>query len=174
MAGALGFRNVPTVGYPTTGTTDDWSYAALGSIGFTIEHGSAGFHPPYATGVGDPTAKTMEAFEILHAAAANPRYHAILEGRVASGKATLTLKKTFKTPLSEGNPIGREFVTEKLSMELTTGADGSFTWHVPSSNRPYEKKPESYTLVIKAGGKTKTMEINVDWGDVLNLGRIRL
>ncbi|MGH2806298.1 MAG: M14 family metallopeptidase [Actinomycetota bacterium] len=170
MAQALDFRNVPTVGYPTTGTTDDWSYAATGSLGFTIEHGSQGFHPPYATGVGDPTDKTMEAFQILHAAAADPRYHAIIKGHVP-GDATLTLKKTFKTPLSEGNPIGEEFVTEKLSYELAV--NGKFTWHVPSSNRPYEKKAESYTLVISSGGKTKTLEVNVDWGDVHNLGHVK-
>jgi hypothetical protein len=65
-------------------------------------------------------------------------------------------------------------VTERYEIELTTGRNGRFEWHVPSSNRPYEKKPESYTLVVKAGGKTKTLEVNVDWGDVLNLGNIKL
>ena len=173
MADLLGFQNNATVGYPTTGTTDDWAYAAIGSLGFTIEHGGSGFHCAYAECVGTPADRTMKAFMVMHEASANPRYHSVLTGKVPGG-AELTLKKTFKTPLSDGNPIGEEFVIEKVKMTLATEKDGSFEWHVGPSLRPYEKKVESYTLTITAGGKTKTMQVVVRRGQRLDLGTIRL
>lgn len=174
MAKILKFRNSPTVGYPTTGTTDDWAYAGIGSFGFTIEHGGSGFHCEYAECVGTPVDRTMKAFDIMFGIAANPKYHSVLTGKVAGGAAKLTLSKTFKTPLSPGNPIGKEFVTEKLRLSIPTKRNGSFQWHVGPSDRPYEKKSESYTLTITAGGKTKTMKVHVERGQKLNLGTIKL
>jgi hypothetical protein len=174
MAKILHFRNSPTVGYPTTGTTDDWAYAAMGAYGFTIEHGGTGFHCTYSECVGTPAERTMKAFNIMFDIAANPKYHSVLTGKVAGGNAKLTLSKTFKTPLSPGNPLGKEFVTEKLKMSIPTERNGSFEWHVGPSDRPYEKKAESYTLTITAGGKTKTMQVHVERGQKLNLGTIKL
>jgi hypothetical protein len=174
MAKILKFRNSPTVGYPTTGTTDDWSYAGIGAYGFTIEHGGTGFHCTYSECVGTPTERTMKAFNIGFEMAANPKYHSVLTGKVAGGNAKLTLTKTFKTPLSPGNPLGEEFVTEKLKISIPTERNGSFEWHVGPSDRPYEKKSESYTLTITAGGKTKTMSVHVERGQKVNLGTIKL
>ncbi len=174
MARLLEFDNRPSVGYPTTGTTDDWAYAAIGALGFTIEHGRNGFHCAYEQCVGAPTDRTMDAFTVMLDVAADPRYHSVLEGRVVNGPAKLTLKKTFKTPLSPGNPINEEYVVEKLKMQLKTERDGSFEWHVGPSDRPYEKRSETYTLTITAGGKTKTVKIHVERGERLNLGLIRL
>ena len=170
MADILGFMNNATVGYPTTGTTDDWAYAAIGAFGFTIEHGGSGFHCAYEQCVGTPTDRTMKAFMVMHRVAANPKYHSVLKGRVADGPAKLTLTKTFKTPLSEGNPLGKEFVTEKLKWSMTTEKDGSFEWHVGPSSRPFEKGTETYTLSIS--GSNKTIKVLVRRGQVLDLGRI--
>ena len=174
MAKILKFRNSPTVGYPTTGTTDDWSYAAFGAYGFTIEHGGSGFHCVYSECVGTPADRTMKAFDIMLGIAADTTYHSVLTGKVAGGNAKLTLSKTFKTPLSPGNPIGQEFVTEKLKISIPTERNGSFEWHVGPSDRPYEKKAESYTLTITAGGKTKTMKVHVERDQKVNLGTIKL
>jgi hypothetical protein len=174
MADVLGYENVPSVGYPTTGTTDDWAYASMAALGFTIENGSQGFHPPYANEVGKFSKEHMEAFEIMLKVVANPRYHSVLTGKVAEGPAKLTITKTFKTPLSPGNPTGEEAVTEKLRLDLQTAKDGSFEWHLSPSFRPYEKKDESYTLTINAGGKKKVMQVDLDRGEVLNLGTIKL
>jgi Zinc carboxypeptidase len=174
MADLLKFQNNPTVGYPTTGTTDDWAYAAMGAYGFTIEHGGSGFHCAYAECVGDPTDRTMKAFNVMFEASANPRHHSILEGKVANGPAKLTITKTFKTPLSEGNPLGEEFITEKLKWSIPTERNGSFEWHIGPSTRPYVKGTESYTLTITAGGKSKTLKVVVDRGERLNLGTIKL
>ena len=39
--------------YDTTGTTEDWSYAATGGFGYTFEIGDLGFHPPFAETVAE-------------------------------------------------------------------------------------------------------------------------
>jgi hypothetical protein len=174
MADILGYENRPSVGYPTTGTTDDWAYAAMAALGFTIEHGSQGFHPPYANEVGTYWKEHMEAFEVMLEVSANPRYHSVLEGKIANGPAKLTITKTFDTPLSPGNPAGVEAVTEKIEMNLTTAKDGSFEWHMSPSFRPYEKRDESYTLTIRSGGVKKVLKVNLDRGEIEDLGLIRL
>ncbi|HJR44891.1 MAG TPA: M14 family metallopeptidase [Actinomycetota bacterium] len=174
MADILGYKSVPSVGYPTTGTTDDWAYAATAALGFTIEHGSIGFHPPYADEVGAFWKQHMEAFEVMLDVVANPRYHSVLKGKVPGGPAKLTITKTFNTPLSPGNPTGQESVEEKITLKLRTANDGSFEWHLNPSDRPYEKKSESYTLTIDSGSKSKTMQVHLNRGQVLDLGNIKL
>ena len=174
MADVLGYANAPSVGYPTTGTTDDWAYAAMSALGYTIENGRLGFHPPYDQEVGAFWKEHMKAFLIMFDVSADPRYHSIITGAVANGPAELTITKTFKTPLSPGNPTGKKSVPEKIKLTLTTAKNGSFEWHLSPSSRPYEKKPESYTLTIRSGGESKTMHVRVDRGEVLNLGTIRL
>ncbi len=173
MANVLRYRNAATVGYPTTGTTDDWAYAAMGALGFTIEHGLLGFHPPYANEVGAFWKEHMKAFMIMAKTSAEPRYHSVLKGRVAGkGPAKLTVTKTFKTPLSPGNPTGKMAVTEKINSSITTNKNGSFEWHLTPSSRPYEKKAEAYTLTVRAGSKSKTMKVFVKRGQLKSLGTI--
>ena len=174
MAVALKYRNAATVGYPTTGTTDDWAYYSMGALGFTIEHGVLGFHPAYDREVGAFWKEHMKAFTIMLEASANPQYHSILKGKVANGPAKLRITKTYTQPLSPGNPIGKPSVKEKIDWSLTTEKNGSFTWHITPSKRPESKKAEPYTLTITAGGKSKTRQINIVRGQVLNLGSIRL
>ena len=174
IADILGYSNQATVGYPTTGTTDDWAYAAMGSLGFTIEHGSIGFHPPYDQEVGAYWKKHNDAFDQLLEFAADPRYHSVLKGKVVNGPATLTITKKFVTKLSPENPTGEKGVKEDLKMKLQTAKNGTFEWHLSPSDRPYEKQHESFTLTIEAGGKSKTILVHVERGQVLNLGAIRL
>ena len=173
MAKILQFRNAPSVGYPTTGTTDDWAYAVMGALGFTIEHGKIGFHPPYADEVGAHVDQTMRAFMVMAEVSANPRYHSVVKGKVAGGAATLTLTKKWKTPLSEGNPTGEKSFAEELEMKMKTDSNGTFEWHVSPSNLPYEKKPVDYTLTIKSANGSEKLSINLTRGEVLNLGTIR-
>jgi hypothetical protein len=174
VADILGYRNSATVGYPTTGTTDDWAYAAMGALGYTIEHGTLGFHPAYADEVGAYWQEHMKAFTVLFEMAANPRYHSVITGKVAGGPAQLKLTKTFETPLSPGNPTGEDAVSEKIEMRLRTNADGSFEWHVTPSDRPYAKKAESYTLTIAGTGGAKSIKVHLNRGQVLDLGTIKL
>ena len=170
MAKILEFRNAPTVGYPTTGTTDDWAYAVMGALGFTIEHGKIGFHPPYADEVGAHVDQTMKAFMVMADVVADPKYHSVIKGTFGS-PTTLTLTKKWKTPLSPGNPTGAESIPEKLEMKLKTDPDGSFEWHVSPSIRPYEKKAEPYTIKIKTSdGRVYAGTILLRRGQVVNLG----
>ncbi|MDQ3981139.1 MAG: hypothetical protein M3271_00485, partial [Actinomycetota bacterium] len=174
MADVLGYENNGTVGYPTTGTTDDWAYAVMGSLGYTIEHGTQGFHPPYANFVAEHHDEVSKAFTIMYEVASDPKYHSVLGGRVADGPAKLTLTKTVRTPLSEGNPLGEKFVVEKIKMSTVTRKDGSFAWHVGPSTRPWSKQKESYTLTIAAGGSSMKMPVVVARGRRLDLGTIHL
>ena len=174
MATVLRYRNAGNVGYPTTGTTDDWAYASIGSIGYTIEHGALGFHPAYDAEIGSFWDEHMKAFDILFAAAASPKYHSVIKGKVSKGPATVKITKSFKTRLSPGNPTGKASIPEKINMAIKTNKNGSFVWHTAPSSRPYEKKAESFTLSITAGGKSKTMKVKVDRGQVKNLGKIKL
>ena len=98
--------------YDTSGTTEDYTYAAEGGYGYTIEIGPEGgqFHMPYQTGVVDQwtgAAGTPQAGRGLRDAlllgaetAADPTDHAVLTGRAAPG-TILTLSKSFKTETSE-------------------------------------------------------------------------
>jgi murein tripeptide amidase MpaA len=52
MAVYNGYRPQKSIDlYVTTGTTSDYAYGALGSIGYTFEHAGSSFHPPYAATV---------------------------------------------------------------------------------------------------------------------------
>jgi hypothetical protein len=51
--------------YPTTGTTADYAYGALGAISYTFEHAGSSFHPPYASTVPAMYAKNREALMLL-------------------------------------------------------------------------------------------------------------
>lgn len=176
MADVMGYQNNGTVGYPTTGTTDDWSYALTGGLGFTIEHGTLGFHPPYGDFVLQHNDKVSKAFTIMLQATANPKYHSVLTGRVAGGPAKLTLTKTMRVPLSEGNPLGEEYVVEKIKYTMTVDKNGRFEWHVGPSTSPWNTKTnESYTLnVTSSNGGSMKMPITIDRGEKMDLGTINL
>ncbi|MDP3714105.1 MAG: M14 family metallopeptidase [Mycobacteriales bacterium] len=66
MAVYNGYRPQKSIDlYVTTGTTSDYAYGALGSIGYTFEHAGSSFHPPYPTTVPAMYAKNREAFILL-------------------------------------------------------------------------------------------------------------
>jgi hypothetical protein len=116
--------------YDTTGTTEDWNYGAVGTLGYTIELGDNGgthFHDAYDIGVVDQWTgskvkiggKTPDGTKItgggMHSAlltaadyAADPKTHATLTGTGTPG-ATLEVKKTFVTDSSPictvGDPV---------------------------------------------------------------------
>ncbi|MGH2756989.1 MAG: M14 family metallopeptidase [Actinomycetota bacterium] len=168
VADILGYKNAPTVGYPTTGTTDDWAYAAMGAYGYTIENGVIGFHPPYADEVGAYWKQHNAAFQLLLAMAADERYHSVIRGTAPCAKS-VTVLKSFKTELSPGNPTGENTFPEKLKVTIATERNGSFEFHVGPSTRPYEKKIEFYTLKTSTGSTTK---VAVDRGEAVNVGSL--
>ena len=76
--------------YDTSGTTEDWNYAAAGTFGYTIEVGPEDgfFHMPYETGVvnewngtGEREGQGMrEAFMLSLESAANAEDHSVITG----------------------------------------------------------------------------------------------
>lgn len=66
MATYNGYRPQKSIDlYVTTGTTSDYAYGALGSIGYTFEHAGSSFHPPYAKTVPAMYKKNREALMLL-------------------------------------------------------------------------------------------------------------
>jgi hypothetical protein len=66
MAVYNGYRPQKSIDlYVTTGTTSDYAYGALGSIGYTFEHAGSSFHPPYAATVPAMYEKNRTALMML-------------------------------------------------------------------------------------------------------------
>lgn len=182
MARAMGgYRNIKGIDlYATTGTTQDWTYGALGALSYTFEHGRS-FHPRYQI-VADSVPGVMKAFMLGAEAAVKPAWNARVSGRVVDGRgrpvaARLTIVKRFASPQWPNNPAGVERIDEVQRMTMTTGSNGRFTWHLAPSTRPHvlaRGKTESYTLVVSAGGGERKITVGAGRGDRVDLGTIRI
>ncbi|CAN5288117.1 hypothetical protein BH23ACT9_BH23ACT9_38060 [soil metagenome] len=154
--------------YATNGTSNDWAYAATGTLGYVVEH-STSFHPAYGSthAPGQQWPGVKEMFTIACEAAVDPASHCVLSGRVtdAAGEgvpATLTLSRTFTTPYSRnggardiGSLTARATaLVETQALTLTTAGDGSFEWHVNPSTRP----------IAEIAGTTESYQLSVDGG----------
>lgn len=184
MATAMGgYQNIKSIElYITTGTMSEWGYGSLGIPSYTFEHGRA-FHPPY-TGCASDCVEAewkgvMKAFMIAGEAALDRRAHGVIKGKVtdASGRpasGTLTLTRTIKNPLAQGNPIGERFY--KSTFDVTISARGAFEWHVPPSVQPYlrgESKSGAYRLTVKVKGAKQAFPVVVKKGETVNLGTLK-
>ena len=102
--------------YDTSGTTEDWFYAAFGTFGYTIEIGPADgmFHMPYEVGVinewvgkgaredglkGIEGQGMKEALLLAGEQAAETRDHGVVAGRAPAGRV-LKIAKAFQTATS--------------------------------------------------------------------------
>ena len=146
--------------YDTSGTTEDWNYAAAGTFGYTIEIGPEDgfFHMPYETGVvaewegtGDLKGRGLrEALMLSLESAANPADHAVIEGTAPAGRV-LRARKEFQTLTSpvcqialddpgvdqcqaQGEPIA---VDDFLDTTMVVPSSGKFEFHVTPSTRPF-------------------------------------
>jgi len=179
--------------YPTTGTTDDWAYAAISALGYTIEHfGGGQFHPAYNSPSGPGHVRNwpgvMEAFLVAAETITKPENHAVIRGRVVDGsgnpaKASLNLHKEFDTAMwQEGldgiGPLlhqGEDVTHEVMNFDTETGGDGVIEWHVNPTTRPTEQtagKTETATLSISTAGGTKQIDVLVRRGEALDLGDV--
>jgi hypothetical protein len=151
--------------YDTSGTTEDWNYAAQGALGYTIEMGPEGgqFHMPYETGVVNEwvgqkgRAGLRGALLIGAEAGAEPKHHATIRGSAPAG-FVLRLKKTFKTSTSPvcgfANPSITSDICENqgdailvddfLDYSRVVPASGTYTWMAGPSTRPFVK--EKWTI----------------------------
>lgn len=144
--------------YDTSGTTEDWNYAAQGALGYTIEMGpeSGQFHMPYETGVvkewtgSEGRSGLRGALLIGGEAGANPEHQAVISGTAPAGRV-LRLKKTFKTSTSPvcafsnpsitsdicenpGDPI---LVDDSVDYSRVVPTSGRYTWMAGPSTRPF-------------------------------------
>jgi hypothetical protein len=141
--------------YDTSGTTEDWNYAAAGTYGYTIELGPASwqggqFHIEYEKAVVDQwigrksrAGKGMRAaLTTMAEAAANPADHAIITGNAPAG-SVLRVKRTFETETgSSGKECGISDPTDVTRMCPEQG------------QRPNQKVPDfvESTLVVPPSG----------------------
>jgi hypothetical protein len=170
--------------YDTSGTTEDWSYAAAGTYGYTIELGPASedggnFHIEYKRAVidqwtgtpGTPQAgKGMRAALLTMAeAAANPADHSVISGRAPAG-SVLRLHKTFQTStapvcqladpaLAVSGCYGEgdaQKVDDQLDTTLVVPRGGRYTWQVGPSSRPFVLERRFPDTGTKLRGETQT------------------
>ena len=146
--------------YDTSGTTEDWNYAAAGTLGYTIEVGPADgyFHMPYEqgfvqqwNGTGELEGRGLrEALMLSLESAATPSHHSVIEGSAPAGRV-LRARKTFQTMTSpvcqialdepaldqcqaKTDPIA---VDDFLESTMVVPPSGEFEWHVTPSTRPF-------------------------------------
>ena len=167
--------------YPTAGTSRDWSYGALRTIVYTFEHNQE-FHPDYASEIPMTYALNRPAWLVLAEAAADPRNHGVVTGRVqgAPAGATVTLTKSFKTPTAvEVDAKEDGGVAESVKTVAKVRRDGTFTVHANPSTRPttiQDGRPkELWTVTITAPGRKKVVKkVFLDRGTKKDLGTIAL
>ncbi len=189
MAAKNGYASQPSyMLYDTTGGTEDWTYYATGSLGFTFEIGPSNFHPPYADTIAEYEGTTAsargrggnrEAYFVAMESTANTARHSLLEGSAPPG-AVLRLRKSFKTATSpvidgdgnEGEPI---LFDDSLDTVFDVPDSGKIDWHINPSTRPVAAqmrgryvagKTESWTLTCETGsGRVlATRQITVERG----------
>jgi hypothetical protein len=146
--------------YDTSGTTEDWNYAAAGTFGYTIEIGPANgfFHMAYQTGVVNEWNGTgpragrglREALMLSLESAANPADHSVIAGEAPAGHV-LRVRKEFQTLTSpicrvalddpgvdachaQGDRIA---VDDFLESTMVVPASETFEFHVTPSTRPF-------------------------------------
>jgi hypothetical protein len=151
--------------YDTSGTTEDWNYAAAGTYGYTIELGPAtedggDFHIAYKRAVVDQWTGTpgtpqegkgmRAALLTMAAAAANPADHSVIKGKARKGYI-LRLHKSFQTSTAPVCTVADpavavsacvaegdpQMIDDQLDTTLVVPKSGSYTWHVGPSTRPF-------------------------------------
>jgi hypothetical protein len=173
--------------YDTTGTTEDWNYAAAGTFGYTIEIGplNGPFHGPYESGVveqwtgGDePKTRGKGMRDALLLAAENSFNkvdHSTFTGRAPAGRL-LHLHKSFVTqtsdvclvadigPLGSGGcnlPSGVQDVPDQLDYTTVVPKTGKFSWIITPSTRPFVFKKggsEAWTLTCEDPGTKSAIQ----------------
>jgi hypothetical protein len=176
--------------YPTTGTTDDWYYAAAGGFGYTFEHGGSEFHPPYNNNdaPGKFWNKVVSAF-LLHAeAAVDGSKHCVIRGRAhepgdveAGVQTSLNGHKEFETPMWPQGADGtgalvtlRTSTHEVIDINTVSKPDGTIEWHINPTTRPLEAaagRTETLRVRISAPGRqTIEHQVSLRRGEALDLG----
>lgn len=164
--------------YDASGTTEDWTYEAEGTLGYTFEHGATLFHPPFADVVAQ-YAGNREAFYTALEKTAAVSSHAIAVGHAPPG-TVLRAHKAFDTKTapvltSDTGPATAPARTfhDVLDSTMTVDSTGKFAWSLNPSTRPTASGPESWSITCErpagtvfahgtlqiARGETKTLDV---------------
>lgn len=181
MVAYTGYKNQIGLSlYPTAGTSRDWSYGALRTLVYTFEHNQQ-FHPPYAAEIPKTYALNRPAWLLLAEAAADPRNHGVITGRVTGAAgATVTLTKSFRTPTAvEVDKHKDGGVAESIKTVTKVRPDGTFEVHANPSTRPttiQDGRPKEYwTVTVAAPGRPSAVrKVHLGRGSRVDLGRIHL
>jgi hypothetical protein len=194
MGAATGYRSQYGYQlYDTSGTTEDWNYAAAGTFGYTIEMGpkDGEFHMPYEVGTVGQWDGMREALLLAAEDSSNAAHHSVIGGRAPAGR-TLRLQKAFTTPTKEtcslgatgapfntgieacaGGTVPAQEIPDKLEYTTVVPASGVFDWHVTPSTRPFVAKAgrtEAWTLSCEDGGKVvESRQVVVPRGQAVQL-----
>ena len=157
MTSHNGYANIPGYGlYDTTGGTEDWTFWTAGSLGYTFEIGTNGFHPPYNNGVVDEylgrgqtagagKGGNREAYYEMLASTTRP-VAALGDRRLGAERLELKISKTVTTETSPvwNNDYGTDIgpvQTFQDTLEYSMRTDGSaFEWNVNPSTRPGRRR----------------------------------
>jgi hypothetical protein len=154
--------------YDTSGTTEDWFYAATGAFGYTIELGpfEGFFHMPYDVGVinewnglgakpdgkeEQPGRGMREGLLLAAENAANPQDHGVLAGQ-APAKSKLTLTKTFATDTSDVCAATLDFPVRFVAPPLSETTKSRCV-----GNLGVQKLPETLTYTME------TKDADFEW-----------
>jgi hypothetical protein len=194
MAAATGYRSQYGYQlYDTSGTTEDWNYAAAGTFGYTIEMGprDGEFHMPYEIGTVREWTGMREALLLAAEDSFNPAHHSIVAGRAPGGR-TLRLRKAFSTPTKDtcalavtgepfdtgieacaGGRVPAQEVPDRLEYTTVVPGSGRFEWHVTQSTRPFVAKAggtEAWTLTCEDGARVvETRSVVVGRGETVRV-----
>ncbi len=150
MARATGYANTPgTSLYDSSGGMEGWSYFDTGSIDFTPELGTPGFHPAFTRVIGEWAGTTRrakgrggmrKAIYSLEQFTRRDSGHVVLSGTGPPG-AQLLFRKTFKSrtlPVLHlhAKPSRPRKLPEHLATSVEIGADGTYEAHLNPSTRP--------------------------------------
>jgi len=194
--------------YIHTGVLVDHAYGAFGTISYTFEHATSfhpsyastvpsmytqnresflllaeeGVLPPELRPEGRSLPAQIEQFGLT-----GKLHHAVLTGRLVDGDGnpvtgTLDLHQDFDVRLwrdgNGANPTGQPSVPDAVDTTIDTEDDGTFTWHVNPSTRPYLRlagvDDVPYRLTAQTGSLSAAVDVVANRGDVLDLGDIQL
>ncbi|MDX6691598.1 MAG: carboxypeptidase [Solirubrobacteraceae bacterium] len=140
--------------YDASGTTEDWTYEAEGTLGYTFEHGATLFHPPFAEVVAQYAAN-REAFYTALEKTADASSHAIARGQAPPG-TVLRAHKAFDTKTAPVLVADSGAVTapartfhDVLDSTMTVDGTGAFSWSLNPSTRPTATGPESWSITCE-------------------------
>ncbi len=139
--------------YATTGTTEDYAYGVLGSIGYTFEHAGSSFHPPYPTTVPAMYAKNREALILLAlygCMTPEDRPDARLDSDAKDKLAEFKQKGQLLHGIISGRAVDKRGRAVRARLTITKSFD-TVLWNKAKNPLQQYALPEQLTTTMTAG-----------------------